>query len=227
MEKKNYLVVVLIAILFFIIGNISGYFICNSDKETSGIIGDDNKETSMEAKINQLKKENGTLEKYFNEYISFIPIKYDAHTNLLSYTVNDLTDKDISMAVWRYIYKINNGFSENGISTSKVNEYIENYLGLTNYEVKLMEESDEHAFGLSKDNNKYHITAWATEFSFASFEVNKVNYDLNKNTVSINGNNIYYEMDSNNKIIENVINLELKYNDKTNSFQIVKFDVIN
>jgi len=180
----------------------------------------------MSDTISQKKSAFGSLEKYFENYAKYIPLKYDNDSNLISYSVTDLTDKDISMAVWRYIYKTKNGLSENSkLTKEEVYSYIDTYLNLENYTLKTMSISDENIFGLDESNGVYLIKADATDFSFPDFEILNVTYDLVTGNIKATGNEYSLEMGTGNKIINNKIELEIKYNDTNGAFNLVKMNV--
>ena len=180
----------------------------------------------MSDMISKKKAAYGSLEKFFENYVKNVPLKYDSNSNLVSYSVSDLTDKEISMAVWRYIYNSKNGITDNSkLTKEEVYSYIDIYLNLNNYSLKTMSISEDNIFGLEENNGIYKISASQTEFSFPNFEITDVTYDLYTGKVNVNGNQYSLQMGTGNKINESKINLEIMYNGTNGAFNLIKMTV--
>ena len=180
----------------------------------------------MNDTISQKKSAFGSLEKYFENYVKYIPLRYDKNSNLVSYSVSDLTDREISMAVWRYIYKTKEGLSENSkLTKEEVYSYIDTYLNLENYSLKTMNISENNIFGLEENKGIYKISASGTEFSFPNFEISDATYDLNTGKVIVNGNQYSLEDGTGNKIKEKIKNLEIKYNGTNGAFNLINVTI--
>ena len=157
--------------------------------------------------------------------MNYIPVKY-GESNLISYSVSELTDKDISMAVWRYIYKNKNGLtSESKLTKEEVLSYLNTYLNLDNYTIKPMQISNNNIFGLEENNGYYIISATPTEFDIPMFEVSKVSYDINTGEVKVIAKEYYIEMGTSKKIYNNNIILDIKYNETNGAFNLLKMNV--
>ena len=203
----------------------------NNASQNNEIDGNDEKNNvttinGMNDTISQKKSAFGSLEKYFENYVKYIPLRYDKNSNLVSYSVSDLTDREISMAVWRYIYKTKEGLSENSkLTKEEVYSYIDTYLNLKNYSLKTMNISENNIFGLEENNGIYKISASGTEFSFPNFEISDATYDLNTGKVIVNGNQYSLEDGTGNKIKGNKINLEIKYNGTNGAFNLINVTI--
>ncbi len=203
----------------------------NNASQNNEIDGNDEKNNvttinGMNDTISQKKSAFGSLEKYFENYVKYIPLRYDKNSNLVSYSVSDLTDREISMAVWRYIYKTKEGLSENSkLTKEEVYSYIDTYLNLENYSLKTMNISENNIFGLEENNGIYKISASGTEFSFPNFEISDATYDLNTGKVIVNGNQYSLEDGTGNKIKGNKINLEIKYNGTNGAFNLINVTI--
>ena len=174
---KNIVIIIFVLLLVLIIGFII-YDKIIENRENNHENGNETIKNNREScDISNL--ESPTTKNCFQEYIKYIPLRYE-NSSLSSYNASDLTNKEISMAVWRYIYYINEGFSADGetkLSQEKVNNYLKEYLNLENYDLMEMEITDNQAFGLKKNGNDYVIKVQATEFSFSNFEVTNILYD--------------------------------------------------
>ena len=203
----------------------------NNASQNNEIDGNDEKNNvttinGMNDTISQKKSAFGSLEKYFENYVKYIPLRYDKNSNLVSYSVSDLTDREISMAVWRYIYKTKEGLSENSkLTKEEVYSYIDTYLNLENYSLKTMNISENNIFGLEENNGIYKISASGTEFSFPNFEISDATYDLNTGKVIVNGNQYSLEDGTGNKIKGKKINLEIKYNGTNGAFNLINVTI--
>jgi len=229
-KRKSNLKKIIIGLLFLLVGLILIYFAYssslkddNSNNNDNNQAGDtdNNNQSELEEKINSIVNDYDNLTEYFNQYIEYVPIRYE-NSNLASYTALDLTDQEISMAIWRYIYYQNDGLLDTAMLTvEEVNLYLKEYLNLDNYEIQELEKNDESPFGLKLQDDNYVISANQTDFSFVSFEVVDVNTDYSTNKVLVYANQL--DNSSENLGILNTITLELQYND--DYFNIVSFTV--
>lgn len=229
-KRKSNLKKIIIGLLFLLVGLILIYFAYstslkddNSNNNDNNQAGDtdNNNQSELEEKINSIVNDYDNLTEYFNQYIEYVPIRYE-NSNLASYTALDLTDQEISMAIWRYIYYQNDGLLDTAMLTvEEVNLYLKEYLNLDNYEIQKLEKNDESPFGLELQDDNYVISANQTDFSFVSFEVVDVNTDYSTNKVLVYANQL--DNSSENLGILNTITLELQYND--DYFNIVSFIV--
>jgi len=196
-EKKNIIIVVLILLLGVSLVYI-GYDKLMSDKGNN-VFDNDNQESEN-------KEDNGLEEfkndftdfndydelgliVYFEDYIKHIPQRY-VDNKLASYKTTELTDKEISMFVWRYISEISG--TDYNLSVEHINMILKNYLDLDNYQVKEMEIETEptpgeswHIFGLKKENDKYVISVVPTEFSFSKYRVKEIEYNHNNREIIV------------------------------------------
>lgn len=229
-KRKSNLKKIIIGLLFLLVGLILIYFAYstslkddNSNNNDNNQAGDtdNNNQSELEEKINSIVNDYDNLTEYFNQYIEYVPIRYE-NSNLASYTALDLTDQEISMAIWIYIYYKNDGLLDTAMLTvEEVNLYLKEYLNLDNYEIQELEKNDESPFGLKLQDDNYVISANQTDFSFVSFEVVDVNTDYSTNKVLVYANQL--DNSSENLGILNTITLELQYND--DYFNIVSFTV--
>ena len=230
-KRKSNLKKIIIGLLFLLVGLILIYFAYstslkddNSNNNDNNQAGDtdNNNQSELEEKINSIVNDYDNLTEYFNQYIEYVPIRYE-NSNLASYTALDLTDQEISMAIWIYIYYQNDGLLDTAMLTvEEVNLYLKEYLNLDNYEIQGLEKNDESPFGLELQDDNYVISANQTDFSFANFEVVDVNTDYSTNKVLVYANQIDTSLDNSGSIL-NTITLELQYNN--DYFNIVSFTV--
>ena len=131
------------------------------------------------------------------------------------------------MLVWKYIYFSNDGFKEGGSKLTKqeIDSYLLSRLNLKDYTVKTRDLTNENNFGLEEKDGVYTITSNQTSFEFSKFEIENVSYDLKTGDVTIIGNQYYLEMGTSKKVISGKIKFDLKYNDNTDSFNLIQVTV--
>ena len=132
-KRKSNLKKIIIGLLFLLVGLILIYFAYstslkddNSNNNDNNQAGDtdNNNQSELEEKINSIVNDYDMLTEYFNQYIEYVPNRYE-NSNLASYTALDLTDLEISMAIWRYIYYQNDGLLDTAmLSVEEVNLYL-------------------------------------------------------------------------------------------------------
>jgi len=223
MKKKDLKLV--IVILTILVVGLSGYIIYDKitkDNEVNNPNNEVMKDDDIICDVTNLDSQD--TKNCFQEFIKYIPLKY-VNSALVDYKPSELTDKDISMAVWRYIYYKNDGFksSEPKLTKEEVDDYLKKYLNLDNYEVKEMDIVDNHIFGLKKSGNNYVISVQATEFSFAKFDVTNIIYDDNNKEITIYANEYYYEMGSSDKIVNSTATIKVKHNG--DNFNLISFTI--
>lgn len=159
------------------------------------------------------------LKKYFNGYdklgieimLENIYLKYlpDKDT---SYSVSSLSDNDISMSVWKYIYYTSGGWLSDNLSRTngEIEEFLERLYGLKDYNVKNLQIDDKNIFGLTKNNNKYTISVTPTEYGMTGYHVNNIEYNSTEKIVSV-----YFE-----KYMEGM--LTVKTGEGVAKFKVVK-----
>lgn len=158
------------------------------DKKTN----DNENKTSEEIKVNsnnnldELKKiepfkeydELGILiylEKY---YLNYLPNKNQ------SFLVKDLSDEDISLVSWLYIYDHTEN-NNRSIAKYHIDNFLNEYFDLHNYELKTIKNEDEYSFGLKKENNQYVISIPSGEWMFPVYRAKSFVYDQSSKEIKV------------------------------------------
>lgn len=222
--KKNLIpVIVVLVILVFGLGGFIIYDKLLNNKES------ENNNLQIENKFDNIPDEIGNnteSEIYFLEYLNYIPLRY-VNSNLSDYSMSNLTKREISMSIWRYIWNNSNNYSSNAserkMSEKEINIFLNKFFNFTNYAVEEMQIKDDFVFGLEKNNGYYVASSVATDYSFANFDIKDIKYDENPKMVIITADNYYLEMGSSEKKVISEVIIELKKND--NNFNMISFKV--
>ena len=197
---KNILFVLLIIFLGLAISYI-GYLKFLEKDSTNNDLNNEEKDNSQDNStdeddnLDELRKLNNMqfyddlgFNIYFEDYISNIPVHY-VNDKATSYKVSDLTDEEISMFVWRYIWSLKANIKPE-LDDSTINSLVKSYLNLDNYKVKELEFSIEenkpwNIFELKHENGKYIASVYPTEFSFLNYRVKDVKYNSKDKEISV------------------------------------------
>ena len=190
--KLAFIIVLVIAVLsivgVFYFYNKSLNVICNmpncsSNKET---IGEKNEDVIYNNNLEELKKiepfkkydELGILVYLEKYYLYYLPNKD------ISFTIKDLSDKDISMISWLYINNYTEGYNRT-IEKNRVDNFISEYLNLQDYKIKNMKQEDNSGFGLEEKDNKYVISSPSGEWMLPVYRAKNISYDQKNQEIKV------------------------------------------
>ena len=116
------------------------------------------------------------LEKY---YLNYLPNKNQ------SFAVKDLSDEDISMVSWLYIYNYTE-YNNRSIAKYRVDNFLNEYFDLHNYSLKDLKNEDNYSFGLKENNNQYEISIPIGEWMLPVYRAKSITYEESSKEIKIN-----------------------------------------
>jgi len=154
-KKKNNLILIVIVLTVLVLG-LGGFIVYDKvfNNEDKNVVNNNGLDELQKIYPFLMGYDKLGIEVYLEEnYLKYLPIHWE-NNEQPSYEVKDLTDKEISMTVWRYIVW-NYGLTDlkSSMPVSHVNSFIGDFLNLDNYNIKDMKITDNHFFGLEKQND--------------------------------------------------------------------------
>lgn len=187
-KKKNNLIPIVIILIVLVLG-LGGFIVYDkvlNNNEDNNVVNNNGLDELQKIYPFSMGYDKLGIEVYLEEnYLKYLPIHWE-NNEQSSYEVKNLTDKEISMTVWRYIVW-NYGLTDlkSSMPVSHINSFIGNFLNLNNYNIKDMEITDNYFFGLEKQNDNYIASLGTSEYTFPKYRITDIKYDINKKEILV------------------------------------------